>query len=123
MRARWLPLLIIAAWLVFVVHLTMFAPPATLESVHEPVADHVSLRTVEMLLNVALFVPLGAALAWLGRPRWLLAAVALSVAIELVQLTLPDRQTELIDVVTNSVGAVIGYTAVRALRRRRGAAG
>ena len=63
-------------------------------------------------LNVLLFVPLGMVIAWFGRPRLLLAAVAASVTIELVQFALPDRNPLLRDVGTNSLGACLGYLAV-----------
>ena len=115
---RWLQVFALAAAVLFVLTMTLFSPPDTLQEVHDPVADHVGLRPVEMLLNVALFVPLGAVVGWFGRPRWLLALVALSIGIEIAQLWLPERETEAIDVLTNSVGGVLGYLAVHVGRRR-----
>lgn len=67
--------------------------------------------TADVLLNLALFVPLGAALAWLGmsRPRAVLAGCALSLAIELSQATLvAGRDPALGDLVANSFGALAG---------------
>jgi glycopeptide antibiotics resistance protein len=107
-----------AGGLALLVTVTMFAPPASLGRMHAPVEGLLPVRVVEMILNVALFVPLGAAVGWIARARWLWALVALSVAIELLQLGLPDRQTELIDVVTNSVGACLGFLAAKHARRR-----
>ncbi len=111
-------LCLLGVGLVLVVTTTMFAPPETLEVAHEAAPDWVGLRAVEMTLNVALFVPLGMAVGLIARARWLWALVALSVTIEVVQLWLPERQTELIDVATNSAGAVLGYLMARSLRRR-----
>jgi hypothetical protein len=99
------------------VGMTMFSPPRTLQRLHDPVAGWLPVRAVEIVLNVALFTPLGAAVGVVARARWLWALVALSVAVELLQLGLPDRQTELIDVVSNSTGAVLGFLLARRLRR------
>jgi VanZ family protein len=120
-RREWLIAgLLGAGGLVLIVSMTMFTPPETLQRAHDPVAGWLPIRAVEMALNVAMFVPLGAAVGWVARARWLWALVALSVVIELLQLGLPDRQTELIDVVTNSIGAVIGYGLARRTRQRTG---
>lgn len=66
------------------------------------------------ILNTATFVPLG----WLSR----LLVVAgfgagLSLAVETVQFFIPSRYSSLIDVLTNTGGAVLG--AVIAVGRRR----
>jgi glycopeptide antibiotics resistance protein len=98
------------------VGMTMFSPPETLQRLHGPLAAWLPARAVEIVLNVALFVPLGAAVGLVARARWLWAVVALSVAVELLQLGLPDRQTELIDVVSNSTGAALGFAIARRLR-------
>ena len=96
--------------------------PGVLESLgrlHEPVARQVPLRAVEIVLNIALFVPLGAVVAWMGRARWLWALVGFSVTIGVVQLWLPQRQSEAIDVATNTIGGVLGYLLVRAIQHWR----
>jgi glycopeptide antibiotics resistance protein len=73
---------------------------------------------VAAALNVALFVPVGAVIAWWWRrPAMLLVAVALSVGIETVQHLIPGRSPSLRDVVTNSLGAAIGYALARAASR------
>lgn len=67
--------------------------------------------TVDVLLNIALFMPLGAGLGSFGmRPvRALLAGCALALAIELLQATLvTGRDPSLSDVLTNSCGTLIG---------------
>jgi glycopeptide antibiotics resistance protein len=103
----------------FVLWLTLFSPPAATGEVHAPVETWVPFRSVEMTLNVALFVPLGLVLGWIGRPRWLAGAVALTVAVEVTQLWLPLRESEAIDVLTNSAGAVLGYALARRVLDRR----
>jgi VanZ family protein len=68
----------------------------------------------DVLRNVALFLPLGAAGAWLGLPfrRALPAALGLSAAIELVQLAIPGRFTSPFDVVSDGAGAALGWGIV-----------
>lgn len=71
-----------------------------------------------MLLNIALFVPFGAALAW-GRAfslrnatRALVAALAVSTVIELAQLSVTTgRDASLSDIVANALGGVLGASA------------
>jgi hypothetical protein len=116
-RREWLvPVVLGVCGLGLVATMTLFAPPASLGRAHAPVERLLPIRATEMVLNVALFLPLGAAVGWVARARWLWALVALSVIIELLQLGLPDRQTELIDVVTNSIGAVLGFLMARRLQ-------
>lgn len=75
-------------------------------------------RPLEILFNIALFIPIGYFVAALFRSRvLLLAPFALTVAIELTQILLPDRASDPRDLVANSVGAVVGM--VIAVRRRR----
>lgn len=74
-----------------------------------------------LLLNVVLFVPLGAGLALLTSWSWwrvALAAAAASTVVELLQLVLP-RDPDPLDVVTNTLGALVGALAVSAFVRRR----
>jgi glycopeptide antibiotics resistance protein len=78
----------------------------------------------ERLLNVALFVPIGV-LGALLRPgwslvRWALVGAAGSLAIESAQWVLvPGRDASVSDLVTNTVGAVLGAALVRSVARRR----
>jgi glycopeptide antibiotics resistance protein len=76
---------------------------------------------VEFVANVLLFVPLtmlGATL--LPRWRWwhwLLAGFWLTIAVESWQLAfLPGRSPQLVDVVANTLGALLGYLLVAAVR-------
>ncbi|MDR2999354.1 MAG: VanZ family protein [Microbacterium sp.] len=83
----------------------------------------VGYTILEFLANVAMFVPLGAlcAFAW---PRmhamWVIGAgAALSIMIELVQLTMPSRFSTLSDVIANTLGMALGYQVVSSWRRMR----
>ncbi|HEX6246344.1 MAG TPA: VanZ family protein [Nocardioidaceae bacterium] len=74
----------------------------------------VSEKGVELVLNIVLFVPLSFIGAML-RPRWgwlqwLGVGFALTFAVELVQgMFLPDRTPDVVDMVANSLGALVGY--------------
>ncbi|PIO52004.1 VanZ family protein [Leucobacter sp. OAMLP11] len=79
---------------------------------------------IEDLANIALFVPLGLAVAAvLPRRAWWFAlpiCVAATAAIELSQSVIPGRVPDLSDVVLNAVGAAIGCAILgirRAVRR------
>jgi len=63
--------------------------------------------------NVLLYFPLGGLLAIRGRSglRTVLTAAGLSLATELIQLVVPGRDPSARDVVTNSLGALAGWTA------------
>ncbi len=69
-----------------------------------------SRGSADVLLNIALFMPLGAALARRGRTvaRLALYAALLSGAIELSQFFIPGRDPTIGDVVANTLGAVLG---------------
>jgi VanZ family protein len=69
----------------------------------------------DILLNVALFAPLGAALGHRGRSASgaLLVGALLSGAIEIVQLGVPGRVTSLEDILSNTVGTITGWVLCR----------
>lgn len=79
-------------------------------------------RITDTSLNVALFIPLGVAIALLPRSRRagavLLGAVLFPFAIELTQLLVPaiSRGCESADVIDNLLGLAIGLAAGTALR-------
>ena len=78
------------------------------------------LGTVDVILNIGLFVPLGFALFRVGfRPVWsLLIGLALSGAVELLQATVvTGRDSSLSDLVTNALGAGLGALLARAFPR------
>jgi glycopeptide antibiotics resistance protein len=71
--------------------------------------------------NLALLLPLGllGPIALPGLDRWwrvALVALLFSVAIELIQLLVPDRSADIDDVIVNVAGAVLGYLVLVALR-------
>ena len=74
--------------------------------------------------NLALLLPLGllgpTALPALDR-WWRVALVALllSIAIELIQLAVPDRSADINDVIVNLTGALLGFAMLTLLRRVR----
>jgi glycopeptide antibiotics resistance protein len=74
--------------------------------------------------NLGLLLPLGllGPLALPALDRWwriLLLAIAISAAIELGQLWIPDRSADIDDVILNVAGALLGYVAWRAIRAFR----
>jgi glycopeptide antibiotics resistance protein len=73
----------------------------------------------DALANLALFLPLGLSLGWLGSaPRRALAIGAgLSLAIELAQLAIPGRDPSVSDVLFNVLGAGLGALVVGVGRR------
>lgn len=80
------------------------------------------LGTIDVIWNIALFVPLGAGLTLLGVPRGVVAIVALllSLGIEATQhLALAGRDPSLSDIVTNTTGALVGALMVAGWSRLR----
>jgi len=81
-----------------------------------------------LLGNLALLLPLGllGPIALPALDRWwrvLLLELAYSATIELIQLAVPDRSADIDDVIVNVTGALLGYAALRAVRRAQGARG
>ena len=72
----------------------------------------------DILLNVALFLPLGLALSADGwRPlRALTLGAAFSLAIEIAQFAIPGRDPSLSDVLSNTLGTALGIGLVRSAR-------
>jgi Concanavalin A-like lectin/glucanases superfamily/VanZ like family len=72
------------------------------------------------LANLALFLPLGVALALVGCPprRALLFAATLSLSVELAQFAIPGRDPSLSDFLFNTVGAALGGAIVRLARQQ-----
>ncbi|MBM7505966.1 VanZ family protein [Agromyces aurantiacus] len=71
----------------------------------------------EMFLNVVMFVPIGALLAFAlrGMPAWVPVAAAFgtSLAIELAQIPMADRISDPRDLAANAGGALIGIVIAR----------
>lgn len=76
---------------------------------------------VEFTANIAMFLPLGFLLTLLFRHPWYgtLLALALSVAVEVVQIVIPDRVASVRDIVANALGAAIGALLAWLLFLRR----
>jgi hypothetical protein len=108
------PLILTATWLTVIAGFTLVPLPSQLaQAAATPWYCVVcgDQGMVDVLLNVALFVPLGLGLGLLGaRPfRSFLAGFALALAIELLQATLvTGRDPSLSDVLTNSCGSFMG---------------
>lgn len=82
--------------------------------------DHPGPTVLSRALNVLLFVPLGAVIGTRLRPRWLWLVVALSVSVEIAQHLLAERNPDVLDVATNTIGGVLGYLLARWWAGRRG---
>ena len=69
----------------------------------------------DVIINVILFVPFGAALGVAGTRllRVCLVGALFSGAIELAQLFVPGRDSSLSDVLSNTTGAAVGYALAR----------
>jgi glycopeptide antibiotics resistance protein len=82
---------------------------------------------VDVLGNVVVFVPIGLSLAGVlgGLPYWrrlrtaIAIGVALSISIELMQLTIPSRTTDVDDVLFNTIGTALGATFLIVAQHRR----
>jgi glycopeptide antibiotics resistance protein len=73
----------------------------------------------DLLVNVALYAPLGMTgrLAFGGYLRPIAIGVALSAALEMLQLFVPGRNTSAMDVLTNAAGTALGVALAPALER------
>jgi len=84
----------------------------------------VSCDALEFMANIAMFVPIGVLVAVLTRHWWIavVVGIALTCGIEFVQQFLPARYPEVRDILSNTLGTVIGAGLVagpRVMRRRR----
>ena len=77
---------------------------------------------VEVIGNVAVFIPLGLLfpLLWKRFERfWMSVGIcfAISLFIETVQLMIPLRATDVDDIIMNTLGGLIGYLLYMAIRK------
>lgn len=90
-----------------------------------PLFSGAGYAEVERLMNTAMFVPLGAALALVlprrGWPLAVLAGLGVSAAVEYAQASIPGRIPDPADVVWNTVGGALGVLVVTAVRAIVGA--
>ena len=91
-----------------------------------PVTSWLTLSRFDFTANVIMFVPFGVLVGLLlGPRRWwlvLVLAAASTVAIETAQLFIPNRVSDVHDLIANTAGAAIGLgliVTVRLLRARR----
>lgn len=72
-------------------------------------------RLADILLNLALFAPFGAALGYRGRsaPQALVVGTLLSGAVELAQLWIPARVSGVSDVLVDAIGTLVGWAVWR----------
>ena len=74
--------------------------------------DWITYQRLEFLTNVGMFIPVGMFFLLLfGRRMWfvaLFAGVAMTFSIEFVQIFLPDRVSDVSDIIANSAGTLIG---------------
>jgi len=91
--------------------------------------DWITYQRLEFLANVGMFIPVGMFFLLLfGRRMWfaaVFAGVAMTFSIEFVQIFLPDRVSDVSDIISNSLGTLIGVvftlvvTTGKAMRLRR----
>jgi len=78
---------------------------------------------LEFTANVGMFIPVGVLVALLlPQRKWWVAVLigfAMTVTIETMQLFIPDRFSDLGDVVANTAGAALGVAIVRLVRAAR----
>ena len=119
--------LALGGWLAAVLVLTLMPNPGRGQAVNlQPGADLTYDRgLLNLLANTILFLPLGLfiAAARSAATKWwavVLVAVALSCAIELAQYYgETGRQADVNDVITNGLGAVVGFALAATLRSAR----
>lgn len=128
----WCAALVLAPYLAFVLYVTLRPAPIDvsfrhdldrlLEELHErSLPRMVTYNFIEFTGNIALFIPLGFIISLLLPRRiwWLVLIIGplLSIAIELTQFALlPARYATVADVMSNSIGIVIGAVAAIFLR-------
>lgn len=76
---------------------------------------------IEFVANILMFAPLGFLITLLFRHPWygVALSLALSAAVEVVQIAIPSRQASLRDVVANVLGAALGAAAAWLIVVRR----
>jgi hypothetical protein len=115
LRLKALPLLVVAVGLIgfFTLGPRAVAEPASFDWC----LGCGELGTLDILLNIGLFAPFGAALALISNRRVLaiaLAAAALSTLVELAQLyVVSGRDPSVSDIVANTLGGALGAVLVR----------
>ena len=117
-------LISLGVWLLALLYMTLRPAGSTERLNLVPDLGGAAFSAFDTLANVAVFVPLGLILVaarWRALPAIALG-LAVSFAVEVLQLIVDvGRAADINDVITNTVGAALGWTigwAIRAGRRR-----
>jgi len=105
-----------AAWCALIFCVTLFPLPIDLRALANADPGAWQVRLLERLLNVVLFVPLGYVLASFdsrGPWRAIVIAAVLSSGIELTQIFISTRNPDVLDALTNTLGASLGALLTR----------
>ncbi|GAB3807839.1 hypothetical protein GCM10028798_33010 [Humibacter antri] len=96
-----------------------------------PATDWITYSGIEFTANIAMFLPIGLFFLLLfGRRKWWLAVgipFLMTLSIETAQIWIPGRVSDIRDVISNTMGAIVGVllglaiTAPRARRDREAA--
>jgi len=130
MAAGWVATLIVAVGLIVAMTLTPVSDPVGsgelarvwLGVPQEPILPSTWWPLDDRALNVLLYVPLGLAIAQIGRGRWLarivVAALLAPLVVESVQRLIPvmHRGPQWIDVADNLIGLAVGLVFGFAIR-------
>jgi len=113
---------LLAAWLAATLLVTL-APFWPLRPVPRAFATASRLGSLDFALNIVLFLPLGALLRLLGRRTSTATAVGalLSLGIESAQMYIPSRHPSQLDVLANTLGALLGALLAARIARARNA--
>ena len=79
----------------------------------------IGYENLEFMANIGMFVPIGVLVMLLSGHAWLAIAVgiALTCGIEFTQQFLPERFTDVRDLLANTLGAALGALAVAGVAR------
>jgi hypothetical protein len=113
MRPRPLPAAVLIGVVVTILALTLAPDPTAIERLPVGCLYCSERATADVIANIILFLPLGAALAWAGARRVWAWGLALTLGIELAQQWIPGRDPALGDVITNTLGTQLGWTLSR----------
>ena len=118
------PLILLFFWLVAMLYVTMVSrlgeeagPDVSINpilAIKELLGDGSRVFVKHAILNVLMFIPLGCALRLLDsekklRLRWFFVGAIVSSSVEMVQLMFSLGQCDIMDIISNSLGNIIGF--------------